>query len=233
MPNAFPQIPYGWADFEALRVERCLYVDKTRFLHDLEDERYAFLIRPRRFGKSCWVSLLENYYDRNRAARFETLFAGTAVGRQPTPNRHRYVILRFDFSVIDDTPETLREHFEYYHTDMVLYYLKTSIAGGGPPDNLIDRNVRIDYGKLRHLVTVNRRLNGNFDLLRQLIGAGWVDSELQDDFPLERLAERENFLSLLHYFGLLSIRAVRDDLPRLAIPNQTVRRLLYRLTERL
>ena len=412
MPTAFPQIPYGWADFEALRVERCLYVDKTRFLHDLEDERYAFLIRPRRFGKSCWVSLLENYYDRNRAARFETLFAGTAVGRQPTPNRHRYVILRFDFSVIDDTPETLREHFEYYcfqqlrhalernpdlfpasavrrilaapaihaqlnelflhagdhriplyvlideydnfantilayhgeqayhsftrgggfyrnffaalkagagagygggverlfitgvspitlddvtsgfniaanlsldrrfnelfgftaaevrgvletyrergalaqdveealavmgewyagyrfakdarhelyHTDMVLYYLKTSIAGGGPPDNLIDRNVRIDYGKLRHLVTINRGLNGNFDLLRQLIGAGWVDSELQDGFPLERLAERENFLSLLHYFGLLSIRAVRDDLPRLAIPNQTVRRLLY------
>lgn len=52
MPTAFPQIPYGWADFAALRVERCLYVDKTRFLHDLEHERYAFLIRPRRFGKS-------------------------------------------------------------------------------------------------------------------------------------------------------------------------------------
>ena len=116
---------------------------------------------------------------------------------------------------------------QLYNTDMVLYYLKAAILNGAPPDNLIDRNVRIDYGKLRHLLTVNRRLNGNFDLLRHLIGEGWVDGELQDGFPLEQLAERENFLSLLHYFGLLSIRAVRDDLPRLAIPNQTVRRLMY------
>ena len=114
MPNAFPQIPYGWADFEAMRLERCLYVDKTRFLHELENERYAFLIRPRRFGKSCWVSLLENYYDRNRADRFEKLFDGTDIGRQPTANRHRYVILRFDFSAFDDTLETLLERFETY-----------------------------------------------------------------------------------------------------------------------
>ena len=63
------------------------------------------------------MSLLENYYDRNRADRFESLFAGTDIGRRPTPNRHRYVILRFDFSAFDDTPETLRERFETYcHT---------------------------------------------------------------------------------------------------------------------
>ena len=97
-----------------MRVERCLYVDKTRFLRELEHERYAFLIRPRRFGKSCWIALLQNYYDRSRVDRFETLFAGTDAGRWPTANRHRYVILRFDFSIIDDTPETLRGHFEYY-----------------------------------------------------------------------------------------------------------------------
>ena len=48
MARTFPQIPYGWADFEAMRLERCLYVDKTRFLHEMENERYAFLIRPRR-----------------------------------------------------------------------------------------------------------------------------------------------------------------------------------------
>ena len=81
IPTAFPQIPYGWADFEAMRLERCLYVDKTRFLHELEKVRYAFLIRPRRFGKSCWVSLFENYYDRNREDRFERLFADTDIGR--------------------------------------------------------------------------------------------------------------------------------------------------------
>ena len=66
------------------------------------------------------------------------------------------------------------------------------------------------YGKLRHLLTVNRQLNGNFDLLRHLIGAGWVDGELRSGFPLDELNRRDNFVSLLHYFGLLSIREVRD-----------------------
>ena len=67
-----------------MRRERTLYVDKTRFLHELERERFAFLIRPRRFGKSCWVALLESYYDRNRADRFEAIFGGTEIARQPT-----------------------------------------------------------------------------------------------------------------------------------------------------
>ena len=117
MTTTIPPIPYGWADFALIRREGALYVDKTRFLHELEDERYAFLIRPRRFGKSCWVSMLENYYDRGRAERFEELFGGTDIGDRPTANRHRYVTLRFDFSAFEDTLETLRERFETYcHT---------------------------------------------------------------------------------------------------------------------
>ena len=54
-----------------------------------------------------------------------------------------------------------------------------------------------------------------------------MDTRIQPGFPLERLTEPENFLSLLHYFGLLSIRDVVDGVPRLAIPNQTVKRLMY------
>ena len=112
-----PTIPYGWSDFAAMRRERCLYVDKTRLVRELESERYAFLVRPRRFGKSCWVSLLESYYERSRGAQFQGTFADTDIGRQPTDNRHRYVVLRFDFSAFDDTLETLRERFETYcHT---------------------------------------------------------------------------------------------------------------------
>ena len=118
-----------------------------------------------------------------------------------------------------------------YNTDMVLYYLQHSLPNLPGPDNLIDDNVRIDYGKLRHLLTVGRqverRLNGNFDLLREVISEGRTDSEVVSSFPLKLLSERENFLSLLHYFGLLSIRGVTADTPRLAIPNQTVRRLMY------
>ena len=116
---------------------------------------------------------------------------------------------------------------DLYNTDMVLYYLKDSIPNRGVPDYLIDTNVRIDYGKLRHLLVVGRQLNGNFDLLRDVIGEEQVDTDIRPGFPQHELAEPENFLSLLHYFGLLSIRDVQGVTPTLAIPNQTVRRLMY------
>ena len=61
---------------------------------------------------------------------------------------------------------------DLYNTDMVLYYLDHSIPNRDVPDELIDDNVRIDYGKLRHLLVVGRQLNGNFDLLRDVIGRG-------------------------------------------------------------
>ena len=102
------------------------------------------------------------------------------------------------------------------------------------PDDLIDPNIRIDYTKLRHLLLVNRRasaearrLNGNFDLLRHVIGEGEAEADLRLSFPLERLDDPENFLSLLYYFGLLSIRGVSGGAARLGIPNQTVWRLMY------
>ncbi len=433
MSAPYPLIPYGWADFRAIRLEGRLYVDKTRFIRPLENERFTCLIRPRRFGKSCWVSLLEHYYDRRWADEFEQVFGGTDIGRSPTEKRHSYVVLRFDFSAVNDALETLEESFEeycdiklrgalrrnadlfheeavrrilaptsiggklselfeyaaeqgiplcflideydnfantllahrgveayhsfthgggfyrnffaalkagagqagglerlfitgvspvnlddvtsgfnigknislrpefnavlgfteaevrgmlqtyreagaidlglettldvmrewydgyrfaksaeetVYNTDMVLYFLDAAIPNKPMPDSLIDDNVRIDYGKLRHLLTVSRRmgafsqgargdaphmqeaadavrLNGNFDLLRQVVGEGQADAEIQTSFPLERLDRRDNFLSLLHYFGLLSIREAVAGRTRLHIPNQTVRQLMH------
>ena len=116
---------------------------------------------------------------------------------------------------------------DLYNTDMVLYFLAESMPNKKAPRELIDTNVRIDYGKLRHLLTVNRQLNGNFDLLRHIIGQEQVNTPIQLSFPLNQLDRRENFLSLLHYFGLLSIRAVERGMPQLGIPNQTVKRLMY------
>jgi len=121
---------------------------------------------------------------------------------------------------------------------MVLYYLNKSVPNRPMPEYLIDTNVRVDYGKLRHFVlargspsrspaegslVVGRQLNGNFDLLRYVAGEERAACDLQPGFPVERLTRRENFLSLLHFFGLLSIREVVDGRPVLAIPNQTVR----------
>ena len=80
----------------------------------LEQERYAFLIRPRRFGKSLWASLLECYYDWFWADRFEATFAGTDIGRSPTEERSRYVTLRLNFSMVNAKLETLEQRFEGY-----------------------------------------------------------------------------------------------------------------------
>ena len=422
-PVQYPPIPYGRGNFRGVRLDGCLYVDKTRFIRTLERERFVFFIRPRRFGKTLWLTMLNAYYNRTLADEFEAVFAGTDIGREPTGNRSRYVVLYFDFSVFKQALPTLEESFdehctlhvghtlrrnrdlfdedaarailappsingklqalflyatdhripvyvlidEYdnfantilahrgaeayhsfthgegffrnffgtlkggtaesgaierlfvtgvspitmddvtsgfniganvslrpgfnevlgfteaevrdvlrmyrdrgaidqdpdavldlmrewydgyrfteetghdiYNTDMVLYYLRESIANGFPPRELIDSNIRIDYGKLRHLLLVNRQLsakeyvptgeaelNGNFDLLRQVVAEEQADVHIRDSFPLKRLTERESFLSLLHYFGLLSIRATVEGTPRLGIPNQTVKRLLF------
>ena len=422
-PVQYPPIPYGRGNFRGVRLDGCLYVDKTRFIRTLERERFVFFIRPRRFGKTLWLTMLNAYYNRTLADEFEAVFAGTDIGREPTGNRSRYVVLYFDFSVFKQALPTLEESFEghctlhvghalrrnrdlfdedaarailapptineklqalflhatdhhiplyvlideydnfantilahrgaeayhsfthgegffrnffgtlkggtaesgaierlfvtgvspitmddvtsgfniganlslrpgfnevlgfteaevrdvlrmyrdrgaidqdpdavldlmrewydgyrfakgatndIYNTDMVLYYLRESIANGTPPDELIDSNIRIDYGKLRHLLLVNRQLsakeyvptgeaelNGNFDLLRQVVAEEQADVHIRDSFPLKRLTERESFLSLLHYFGLLSIRATVEGTPRLGIPNQSVKRLLF------
>ena len=440
----YPPIPYGMADFRAIRGDGFLYVDKTRFVRELESKRYAFFLRPRRFGKTCWVSVLEHYYDRTLTGDFEALFKDTDIGRNPTANRSSYAVLRLDLSAFGKDLSTLKESFEeychtqlwgmleanddvfpkqltqrilapptmggrlnelflhakrlgvrlfllideydnfantilagegeaayrslthgsgffrdffatlkagtasgnlerlfitgvspvtmddvtsgfnigtnisfdatynsmvgftekevedlvktyreagvldkeheavmavmrewyngyrfsedadedVYNTDMVLYYLDHSIPNKRGPRYLIDSNVRVDYVKLRHLVVVNRDLafaaereaadvshdaepprrvsnsaelldakaiglNGNFDVLRQVIAEGHVDSDLCPSFPVDQLGQRENFVTLLHCFGLLSIHDEVDGRLRLGIPNQTVRQLMY------
>ena len=85
---------------------------------------------------------------------------------------------------------------DLYNTDMVLYYLKHSMPNREVPEYLIDTNVRIDYGKLRHLLVTGRRLNGNFDLLRDVIGEEQVDTRIQSGFPLKDLTKRDADIAL-------------------------------------
>ena len=408
-PRGYPAIPYGRVHFKGIRQEGALYIDKTRFLHELEKHRYAFFVRPRRFGKSCWISLLESYYGRHEADAFDAVFQGTDIGRQATPNHSRHVVLRFNFSAFNNALETLERNFEsycdivftgvlarnsdifprevverlcgqptinhklmalfdhcrdhgiplyilideydnfantilaergadayhsfthgggfyrsffatlkagaetdsvdrlfitgvspvtmddvtsgfniganisllpefnellgfteaevrrmlemyrelgvfdqdveealglmrewydgyrfseeaenaVYNTDMVLFYLYYSLPNKRGPRRLIDANVRIDYAKLRHLLLTERRLNGNFDLLGEAASGARIDCELAESFPLAELARRENFLTLMHCFGLLSIQGANGGVASLGIPNQTVRHLLY------
>ena len=410
MSAEYPKIPYGRADFRGIRLDGSLYVDKTAFVRPLEDHNYVLFIRPRRFGKTCWLSALECYYDRSKVHDFKALFDDTDIGRSPTENHGRYVVLRFDFSAFgtridaleedfdlycfrhlraalerhpdlfpedakqrilapptisgrldalfvhaeehavplyilideydnfsnnvlarhgerayhsfthdegffrgffatlkggtasgalerlfvtgvspvamddvtsgfnigrnlsldpdfnamlgftedevrkvleiyhasgalaehpDDALATMREWYngyrfaeraerDVYNTDMVLYYLAECVPNREPPIELIDQNVRVDYSKLRHLLTEGGRLNGNFDLLRSAMTDGRVACRVRRGFPMREQHDRDNFLSLLHYFGLLSIRAAGPgERPELKVPNQTAHHLLH------
>ncbi|MCP4657977.1 MAG: AAA family ATPase [bacterium] len=99
------KIPYGVADFYSLRTKGQVYVDRTDRIPILEEVGEALLfLRPRRFGKSLWLSVLANYYDLRTAEEHEVLFGGLAMGHRPTPLAHRYFVMRWDFSKIDPNP---------------------------------------------------------------------------------------------------------------------------------
>jgi hypothetical protein len=96
------RFPYGIADFRAIIDEGYFYVDRTDRIPLIEEAgKQLLFLRPRRFGKSLWLSTLENYYDLARAEDFERLFGGLKIGQNPTPLRNRYFILKLNFSVVD------------------------------------------------------------------------------------------------------------------------------------
>ncbi|MEN9613240.1 MAG: hypothetical protein RLZZ628_4054, partial [Bacteroidota bacterium] len=97
------KIPYGRAAFDALRRDQCFYIDRTNYIELLETYAsvYTMFLRPRRFGKSLFISLLEHYYDVQKAGDFPLLFGDLHVGRNPTPLANQFLILRFDFSGIE------------------------------------------------------------------------------------------------------------------------------------
>jgi hypothetical protein len=97
------KIPYGIANYEKIKEnDKYYYVDKTKYIEELENlgTQYHFFLRPRRFGKSLFISLLEHYYDINRKDQFEMLFQDTYIGKNPTPLRNSFPILKLNFSGI-------------------------------------------------------------------------------------------------------------------------------------
>jgi len=413
------KIPYGISDYEVIRRENYYYVDKTMYLSQIEDAgKYLFFIRPRRFGKSLLLSVMEAYYDVLSADKFEFYFRGTSVFNDPTAEKNSYLILSLNFSAVNPDlrwgedsflntirgeaelfiskyekilkikPEKIAEHLyslksppdilkiiidltkrsgyklfiiideydnfantilstrgsheyqklthgegffraffnflkagttgleasiarlfvtgvspitmddvtsgfnigenisldeqfsqmlgfnksevielisyyrkvgfikhdtEYlieimnrwynnyqfakiareklYNTDMVLYFLKQYFKTRSIPDDLIDRNVRTDYGKLQHLIVVDKgdykQPNGNFSKLKEIIEEGKIISNIVGGFPVEEMAMTENFISLLFYFGLLTIDGMEKDEIKLKIPNETVKKLYF------
>jgi hypothetical protein len=97
------KIPYGISDFEKLIVENYFFQDRTSFIEELEkwSSNYPVFLRPRRFGKSLFVSILHYYYGLEYKNKFAKLFGNLFIGQQPTKLANSYMVLRFEFSRID------------------------------------------------------------------------------------------------------------------------------------
>ena len=400
-------ILYGVADYAELRKRNGWFIDRTAKIRDLEATHYAVLLRPRRFGKSMLLSILEGYYDIERRGRFDELFSGTDIGANPTDERGMYMILYFNFSAVDKDVRKVEDSFEKYtagrfsafaekyaarmpkglsekilslptagermnalfsglqgcetgiyclideydnftntilaesgqaaydalcHGDgffkqffTELKALTTSldaplkrlfITGVSPvtmddvtsgfnigtnislmpqyadlvgfrhedlraisdyyaaecgfdgdrayntaltwydnyrfgsfaappianttivlsffnylwqtkqfPDELVDENLRTDYAKIRHLISVDRRLNGNFHVLEDVVSGAAVSERLVRSFQAKDVTKRENFVSLLYWLGITTIAGDDMGTPVFGIPNNAMHQI--------
>jgi len=395
--NKLKKIPYGLSDFKRIKTENYYYIDKTHFLEKLEDEQnFLYFLRPRRFGKSLTLAMIEAYFDVYYKEQFNEIFKDTYALTHPTPFKSSFYILSFNFSAVDTTDyensfrnnlnsavkkfitkynidleiqhknpiDNINDLLEYckdkdmpiyilideydnfmnkllvndltlykgmvtdkeaiykeffsmlkvgtsgndsairkmfitgvsplalfdvtsgnnigknisldekyndivgvtdkelkeliayynledkkdmiisrckkwynnyrfnedikhtiYNSDMILYYLESLINTNKEPKELIDVNVRTDYTKLKYLVYTNKRLNGNFDLLNQLIQGELVTTtNIKTTFSAFEMLQPENFKSFLFSLGFLTLDKHRFQL-KLSIPNQTIKKI--------
>ena len=407
------RIPYGMMNFVAIREDNCYYVDKTRFVEKVEKaNKFFFFIRPRRFGKSLTLSMLHHYYDINAADKFERLYGDLYIGKHPTPNHNKYLVIYLNFAVVnadlgnyrsaldahcntrfnsfcdnyarllpegikdelnkkngcvaqldyiydecdkaglkiylfideydhftnhilsdaarldgykgethgtgylrtffdtikagtyssiervfitgvspvtlDDltsgfnigtkyslaygfnemvgfTEEEVREmltyysqHYEFNHTvdelieimkpyydnycfalkayskttmynsNMVLSFIYKYIDEGGElPPQMLEENIRVDYNKLRMLIRKDKEFAHDASIIQTLVSKGFVTGELKEGFPAEDIANNNNFLSLLYYFGMVTIGGTDMGDIKFVIPNEVVREQIF------
>ena len=407
------RIPYGMMNFEDVRKDDCYYVDKTQYIEEVEaSNKYFFYIRPRRFGKSLTLSMLQNYYDVNKKEQFEQLFGDLYIGKHPTPEHNSYLVMRLDFSVvaagIDDykdgldeacnikynffcdvyqqylpsyikeemnkregcvnqlqyicdecykvgrqiylfideydhftnkilaepqymtnyrkqthgegylrlffdavksatanslrrvfvtgvspvtmddltsgfnigtnyslsaefnemtgfTEEEVRDLLTYYSTVcpfhhtvdeliqvmkpyydnycfsedvygkttmynsvMVLYFIDQYISSGCHiPRFMIEENIRTDYNKLRMLIRHDKEFAHDASIIQRLVTQGFVTGTLKRGFPAESINNPDNFVSLLFYFGMVTIAGTYRGKTKFVIPNEVVREQIY------
>ena len=119
------RIPYGVANYELLVQQNSYYVDKTPFLPVVEEAgNYLFFIRPRRFGKSLFLSVMEAYYDVFYKDRFEEFFKGTWIYNHPTDEKNKYLVLSLNFSVVEADMKKMETSFHNHVQDEAVVFIQ-------------------------------------------------------------------------------------------------------------
>lgn len=115
-----------------------------------------------------------------------------------------------------------------YNSNMVLYFVDNYIRRGGyPPSNMIEENIRVDYNKLRMLIRKDKEFAHDASVIQTLMQQGYIVGNLKTGFPAELITDSDNVISLLFYFGMLTISGTQRGKTLLTIPNQVVREQLY------
>ena len=114
-----------------------------------------------------------------------------------------------------------------YNSNMVLYFVKNYIQRGKAPRDMVEDNIRIDYEKLRMLIRKDKEFAHDASIIQTLVSEGYVTGELKKGFPAINITNPDNFVSLLYYFGMLTISGTYEGRTKLTIPNQVVREQIY------
>ena len=183
------KIPYGESNFKNIILEDSLYIDKTRFIEALENNhKYPIFLRPRRFGKSLFVSTLWYYYDENYKDLWPDLFGDLYIGQHPTPLKSSYKILFFEFSgIVTDSAEMSYRGFKHKIKTILLSFLDTykfSISDQDKlslldtPEDLMITFFEITKNSKIYLLIdeydhfANAILGSDFHLFKEIIGKG-------------------------------------------------------------
>ena len=148
MGKDFKLIPYGISNFKQVRSENKYLVDKTMYFEKMEQAgNFLLLVRPRRFGKSLFLNMLEAYYDVNEKSGFEELFSGLYVADHPTENRNKYQVMHLDFSRVGSDVDRLQYNFDCYLSLRCESFAKAYAAFY--PGNIVDEIKQIQGGEQR------------------------------------------------------------------------------------
>ena len=199
------KIPYCISNFERIITKNFIYVDKTRFIELLEKEQsdYYFLIRPRKFGKSLFLSMLEHYYDIRFESKFNELFGELYIGKKPTPNHNKYFVIRFSFSGLNTcSVEEFKDSFATAIRSSIDFFL------------IDHKEIIADYKeKMKELETfknVRAYIEFAFKIIKTFDSKAYIIIDEYDHFANDLIAQGTN-LSETQYKELIWANGVVRD----------------------
>ena len=123
--------------------------------------------------------------------------------------------------------DALRTQSRVFNCDMVLYYLRNYMETGESPSQMIDPNTKTDYNKMKKLLQLDKLDGNRKGVIYEIAEQGEIISNLETTFPAETLTNPKMFVSLLFYYGMLTIKGTHGSRLMLGIPNNNVRKQYY------